>query len=454
MDRTGTSALSGVVAAVFLAALVTPTLAAPATADRKPRVIVMTDGEIDDHSSMIRFLLYTCDVDTQAIIETNSVYQRSGHSKKDWYEKQLDAYEKVHPNLIKHHPDYPTADYLRKISFVGDEDREHLMKVTSRAERDAQIPGAPVQYMPDEWPDTPGSDRIVQVLLDPNPDPVYIQAWGGANTASRAFHKLKTQHAADYDRAVAKAVIYNIWYQDDAGNYIETHHPRVTMLYCGSFAGTWNYKSQPATADFITNYVKKDHGPLGALYPQTYISEGDSPAFFHVVNNGLRNHEHPTYGGWGGRFVKLDAFPNGYTDASDEGDAKRSLRRWIPQVNADFRARMRWCVTENYADANHHPLVKLAGDLDRNVKAGEKVELNAAGTSDPDGNKLTYKWWQYKDAGTHDGTVTIENADQQAAAFVAPKVTKPETVHVILEVADDAAQPLVSYKRVIVTVAP
>jgi len=42
----------------------------------KPRVIVMTDGEIDDRSSMIRFLLYTNDVDLLAIIETNSVYQR------------------------------------------------------------------------------------------------------------------------------------------------------------------------------------------------------------------------------------------------------------------------------------------------------------------------------------------------------------------------------------------
>ncbi len=55
----------------------------------KPRVIVMTDGEIDDHSSMIRFLLYTCDIDLLAIIETNSIFQRDGHSNEDWFEKQL-----------------------------------------------------------------------------------------------------------------------------------------------------------------------------------------------------------------------------------------------------------------------------------------------------------------------------------------------------------------------------
>ena len=81
----------------------------------KPKVIVMTDGEIDDHSSMIRFLLYTCDVDVQAIIETNSMFQRTGHSKEPWYENQLAAYETIHPNLIKHHPGYPTAEKLRAI---------------------------------------------------------------------------------------------------------------------------------------------------------------------------------------------------------------------------------------------------------------------------------------------------------------------------------------------------
>ncbi|TFH21683.1 MAG: DUF1593 domain-containing protein [Bacteroidia bacterium] len=73
--------------------------------ETKPRVIVMTDGEVDDRSSMIRFLLYTNDVALLAIIETNSVYQCEGHSKEDWYEKQINAYEEVYPNLIVHDPD-------------------------------------------------------------------------------------------------------------------------------------------------------------------------------------------------------------------------------------------------------------------------------------------------------------------------------------------------------------
>ena len=159
--------------------------------NNKARVIVLTDGEIDDQSSMVRFLLITCDINLLAIIETNSVYQRSGHSKEDWYEKQLAAYEKVYPNLIKHNPDYPTAAEIRSKSFVGDEDSNHIVKITSHKPKwIEQKPGTGIDYMPDEWPNTPGSDKIVELLLDKNPEPVYIQAWGGGNTASKAFYKL------------------------------------------------------------------------------------------------------------------------------------------------------------------------------------------------------------------------------------------------------------------------
>ncbi len=67
-----------------------------------------------------------------------------------------------------------------------------------------------ISFKPDNWPDTPGSDKIVEILLESNPAPVYIQAWGGGNTAARAFYKLKTEYPDQYDRAVSKVVIYNI----------------------------------------------------------------------------------------------------------------------------------------------------------------------------------------------------------------------------------------------------
>ena len=71
-------------------------------APSKPRVIATTDGEVDDRSTMIRFLLYTCDFDVAGIVEVNSKYQKNGHSKELWLQKELDAYAQVLPNLRKH----------------------------------------------------------------------------------------------------------------------------------------------------------------------------------------------------------------------------------------------------------------------------------------------------------------------------------------------------------------
>jgi hypothetical protein len=294
----------------------------------------------------------------------------------------------------------------------------------------------------------------VEVLLESNPAPVYLQAWGGGNTAARAFHKLKTEHPDQYDRAVSKAVMYNIWYQDGAGNYIEQVHPGVTMIHCASFNGTWNYRSQTDTYEFIENEVKKNHGPLGALYPQDYVSEGDSPAFLYSIGNGLRNHEHPSYGGWGGRFVKFEKYEQVYVDAEDDGDDRKSLQRWVDDANRDFAARMDWCVAEDFKDANHAPLVKLKGKRDLSVSGGDKVILDASATSDPDGDDIQFAWWQYTDAGSYEGSVDLQDSKNATILFAAPRVTKPETIHIILKVSDEGSPVLASYERIIITVVP
>lgn len=425
---------------------------APPRVETKPKVIVMTDGEIDDHSSMIRFLLYTSDVEVKAIIETNSMFQRNGHSEKTWYEDQLAAYEAVYPNLIKHHPGYPTADELRARSFVGDEDYEHLKG--TRETRWEQIPGGPVEFDPAGWPDTPGSDAIVRILLEDDPAPIHLQAWGGGNTVSRAFHKLKTEHPADYERAVSKVVMYNIWYQDDAGNYIETHHPLVTMVHCGAFAGTWNYGSQPDTYGFVAHQVQRDHGPLGALYPQPYVSEGDSPAFLYSISNGLRSHEDPTYGGWGGRFVKLKGLANVYDDAPDNSDKRASLRLWINDANRDFEARLDWCVAERYEDANHAPLIGFEGEVDRTVAAGSTVTFDASASRDPDDDEISYRWWYYREASSRQTRVRLKGIPdtEPTYAFPVPEVESGTTLHVILEVCDNGSPQLKSYQRFILRV--
>lgn len=441
----------------------------------KPRVIVMTDGEVDDRCSMVHFLLCSSDFQVDAIIESNSVFQKHGWSSLDWLENELDDYAKVYPNLIIHHPDYPTPDYLRSVCFVGDEDESHLPPINPSSVQ----PGEAPLIDPSLWPDTPGSDRIVEVLLEDDPRTVYLQAWGGSNTAARAFYKLKTQYPADYERAVSKVVMYNIWYQDGAGSYIETEHPLVTMLLSYNFSGTWDYASLRYTEGFVNTYLRGDYGPLAKHYVQDYLSEGDSPSFFHFIHSGLRSYEHPTYGGWGGQFHLQEGFERVYVD-----NGKPSYFAWTEYVNRDFEARLRWCVADSYEKANHKPVITVNGPLDKSVRSGETVVLEAdAVDNDPvdiEGLWAQYgpamsqggttkeafaemavrmvsrpvtSWWQYGEAGTYPEYVKLQ-VDRGKVSFVAPKVSKPETIHIIFEAKDRGTPALTNFTRFVITVNP
>ena len=62
---------------------------------------------------------------------------------------------------------------------------------------------------------------------------------------------------------------------------------------------------------------------------------------------------------------------------------------------------------------------------------------------------LHTRFYLYSEAGTFKGEVAFANN-----AFVAPKVTRPETIHVICEVSDDGRPSLTAYRRAIVTVNP
>lgn len=445
----------------------------------KPRVIVLTDAETDDRCSMVHFLLYTNDMQVDAIIQTNSCFQRKGWSSEPWLAEQLDAYEKVYPNLKVHDAGYPSPDYLRSRVYVGDEDPEHVVFDGKRCK--LALPGAKPLVDPAAWPDTPGSDRIVEVLLEDDPRPVYIQCWGGTNTAAKAFQKLKRDYPNDYERAVSKAVLYCIWYQDAGGPYIEKYHPLVTILLNHHFSGSWDYGTMTNTTDFVKQYMHNGKNPLGACYTQSYISEGDTPAFLYSLANGLRGHEDPTYGGWGGRFYKVKGFDRVYRD-----NGFGQLREWMEPAMHDFQARLQWCVSPKYEQANHKPVIEVPMGLDHTVYSGDTVRLEAI-VRDPDpvdidalwairgemwlqkgitkeqvaANPQKYKrqwrtsWYQYP-SGTYKQDIDLIFGPESEAWmwFVAPEVSEPQNIHVIMEAYDMTTPRLTSYARYIITVKP
>ena len=418
---------------------------------QNPRVIATTDGEVDDRSSMIRFLLYACDFDVAGIVQVNSKFQKRGHSDKKWIEAQLDAYEGVLPNLRKHNPNYPDTARLRSVMRVGNE-----------TEADLWIDPPDMQTK-----NTLGAQLIIDKLLDDDPRPVHVLSWGGANTTASALWKLKTEYPKDkFEYAVSRIRIYCIWYQDGGGAWIQKNIPGAYIYEAYKWDNVWDYESYdharkqgklsanpPSEQEFmkpvwLNEHIKNGHGPLGAMTPQKYISEGDTPSFLNLVHNGLEADKDYTIGGWGGRGAFDDpSFPNHITDKTitDDGDSHKMFWRWVPAAQNDFAARMDWCVRE-FNDANHPPIVKLKGETHRVVKPGESVTLQAT-ASDPDGNKLTYKWWQYSDADSAVATVRIANADSlDNASFIAPDETGKQ-IHIIFEVTDSGTPPLVGYQR-------
>jgi len=96
----------------------------------------------------------------------------------------------------------------------------------------------------------------------------------------------------------------------------------------------------------------------------------------------------------------------------------------------------------------------LLGKSGLTVKSGQTVQLSAVGTSDPDGDKLSCRWFVYREAGDYNGTISIQNSNAKEASFTAPDVTRAGNIHVILEVKDDGEPNLYSYRRIIVSVEP
>jgi hypothetical protein len=124
---------------------------------------------------------------------------------------------------------------------------------------------------------------------------------------------------------------------------------------------------------------------------------------------------------------------DGNDDSNGKPDSHYTFQRWLTAAQNDFAARADWCV-KSYKEANHPPVVKLRGVPDRNAKPGTKIKLNASGTKDPDGDKLTYRWWQYTEADSYPGTVSIRNADSRKTSFTVPAdASKGETIHIICD---------------------
>jgi predicted nucleic acid-binding protein len=451
---------------------------APATsAAERPRVVVLTDisNEPDDEESMVRFLVYSNELDVEGLIATTSTHLRD-RTREDLIRRQIEAYARVRENLAKHAPGFPTPDQLLAVTHTGQ-------------------PGYGMEAV-GEGKSSAGSRHIVEVVDRDDDRPVWISVWGGANTLAQALRDVReTRSPAELKRFVARLRVYTISDQDDAGRWMRLEFPGLFYIVSPSnthwkeyWRATWtgisgdrHYANGPFHAfelvdnPWLERNVIEGHGPLGALYPRLeYIMEGDTPSFLGLIDNGLGWSVSPAYGGWGGRYVLYQSYAEARpiwtnnmdsrdTVTADDGHAYTSdmatIWRWREHFQHDFAARMDWCVAATRDDANHNPVAALNGDASKSIleieaKPGESVTLSADGSSDPDGDRVTTSWFVYREAGTHGGAVTLSHGTGPETRMVAPTVDKPETVHVILQLEDQGDPHLYAYRRAIVTVTP
>ena len=139
-------------------------------------------------------------------------------------------------------------------------------------------------------------------------------------------------------------------------------------------------------------------------------------------------------------------------------DARATVWRWRPAFQADFAARMAWCV-KPARGANHPPRAVLNGDKGLGVvkvtaRPGEKVKLTGAGSSDPDGGRLSFRWFVYPEAGTYGHDVPLSDATAETTALTLPADAAGKTIHVVLEVTDGGEPALTRYRRVVLRVGP
>lgn len=473
----------------------------------KPRTIVTTDGEIDDVDSFIRMLLYANEFKIEGLVISSSMWHYKGDGKgtlftsememtrklygaipslrwpgTEWMTPLIDAYDSVFPKLSQHAEGFPSADYLRSLVKVGNIDFEGEMDK-----------------------DTQGSDFIKASLMDDNMEPLYLQVWGGTNTIARALKSIEDQYKdtkewdAVYKSVCDKAIIYAILDQDATyREYIAPNWPDVKIFYNSNqfwcFAYPWK-RAVPESqhylfeGDFMGNEIINDHGPLlqqyysygdgqkqegdeehihgdlskitggqwGDFKKYDFISEGDSPAYLHLVEVGLDNIDHPEWGGWGGRLVQSKEHPNRWEDGEAAADYNPFTKkndptypqiRWVEAIQEDFAARADWCILD-FENANHPPSVKAISPKRISAIAGDTVTLKIEAT-DPDGDKLNIDYWFYKEVGSYFGDPKITPNGQQATLDL-PEDHKGE-LHIIVEVRDNGEHPMTRYKRFVIDI--
>ena len=466
----------------------------------KPRLVVCTDiapadVEPDDMESMVRLMAYADCFEVEALI--TSVGWNCDPYPKEWADylfRVIEAYRKDVPNLMKRSNQqgflpieqengqqqigyWPSADYLKSRAVMGSE--RGGIKVIG------------------EGNDSPGSELLIRLADEDDPRPIYVAAWGGANTLAQAIWRVKqTRPAEELKRFVRKFRIYTITDQDMQYNMRMDRAYSSHMWLRREFKddlqfiwdeGTWQEQCELGKRHWQQHKENiQGKGALGKEYP-TYKwgVEGDTPSFLYVMPNGVNNPEDPYQAGWAGyheRGMCADSLTTAWTSWQEP---LRSIsvgykQRFYPDELNDFMARMQWA---NEGRGNLNPYIVLSqqvefvhpltlegaliavsndtititvppgvGKDDGEHQSSDvfSICIDASKSFDPDGDGLVFHWWQQPEIGT--SKVIITQADQPKANIQIPANSDKGELHLICEVHDNGPFRLPAYRRIIISI--
>lgn len=493
----------------------------------KIRTIITQDAEVDDQNSLRHFLFYANEVDLQGIVQTSSKFHWIGvpgavrpaddapkgdfafdepkapydapyrWPGTDWMFREIDDYEKDYPNLVKHADGYPTPDYLRTITKVGNIGYEGEMETP-----------------------TEGSELIRSRILDDDERTLYLQVWGGCNTIARALMDIQTEYEGkpgweELHAKITKKVVITACGEQDGTfrSYIAEEWPGILFVktlqmrsyaypwfvmpegeskdtlrapfmlqeimngksaladgYCTWLDGTY-YEGEGPDGQFGANpnivnvwFGAKMGLPTANQYD--FLSEGDSPTFFPLFDWGFRTLENFGYGGIAGRYHYVEGEKNSkgeplniwdvsedaYVDRDGNETMVESMWPYVADIQRDFAARVSWAGADAFEKAEHQPTLKVAEGLDFQAAPGESLALTAEAAS-PDGANVTVTFRIYKEASAACAAEAALAVDGCKACLTVPASAKAgDQIHVIVKAQADGHHRLVHYQQVIVTV--
>lgn len=491
----------------------------------KIRTIITQDAEVDDQNSLRHFLFYANEVELQGIVQTSSKFHWQGipgavkpeTGRKDdfgisnngpfdapyrwpgtdWMMQVLDDYEKDYPRLILHSKDYPSPDYLRSVTKVGNIGYEGEMEAPSE-----------------------GSELIRARILDDDERPLYLQIWGGTNTIARALLDIENEYRdrpewpALHRKIQQKVVITACGEQDPAYRaYVAESWPDIPFvktLQMGSYAYGWFAMPEGESKDtlraafmkpeilegrsaltdgyctWMDGHVYEGEGPEGQFgsnpnivqewfaakagfqpKPYDFLSEGDSPTYILLFPWGFRTLENFAWGGMAGRYhreegqfnskgqplnlwnVSLDS----YTDRDGRTAETESMWPYVAEIQRDFAARAAWVDAESFAGGEHAPTLEIREGLDHTAAPGGTCVLHAEAAS-PDPTEVTVSARIYAEASAPWAAEAGLRQDGNAFTVTVPASAAPGSqLHIIFKAQAGGHHRLVHYSQVIFTVS-